>query len=109
MKILTIKEAFYYSVAMYMYKYFNNKLPKIFEKSFKGVSDIHNIGTRSSKFLYVPFCNTNRSKHTIRYYGPKIWNIIIREIDINCAIGTFKKRLRILLFSKHCTPFDEEI
>ena len=104
LKILTIDEVFYYSTAMFMYKYVNNRLPTIFDVMFEYLSDVHDY-IRISKSLRVPFCKTNRSQHTIKYYGPKIWNIILREIDIDCAIGTFKHRLRILLLTKHSTPF----
>ena len=105
MKILTVKEIFYYAVAMFMYKYANQRLPNIFDDTFSHVSDIHSHHTRNVQSLNIPFCKTNRSQHTIRYFGPKIWNIIVKKIDVNCAIGTFKCRLRSLLLSQHCTIF----
>ena len=105
LKILTVKEVFYYSVAMFMYKYDTHRLPGIFDHTFHYFVDIHLYDTRRYKSFRVPKFETDRRQHTIQYYGAKIWNIIINEIDVNCAIGTFKNRLRSLLLSKHCTPF----
>ena len=85
---------------MFMYKYINKRLPDIFNGWFTHFQNI-----RKSKSFIVPFFKTDRSQHTIPYYGSKIWNIIIQEIDADCAIGTFKCRLRSLLLSKHCEPF----
>ena len=105
LKILTIKEVFYYTVGMFMYKFVRKKLPVIFDELFIRVVDRHSRDTRISSFLQTPQCKTERRQHTIVYYGPRIWNIILREIDINCSIGTFKCRLRSLLLSKHCEIF----
>ena len=107
LKILTIKEVFYYSVAMFMYKFVTKRLPSIFDRLFNYLSDPHEYVTRNDKVLDIPLRKTSRSQHTIIYYGPKIWNIIIREIDVDCAIGTIKHRLRILLLTKHCTLFKD--
>ena len=105
LKILTIEEVFYYSVSMFMYKFVKKKLPAIFDDSFRYSSDLHGYPTRISKSINVPLYKSSRRQRTIKYYGPKIWNIILQEIDVDCAIGTIKQRLRILLLTKHNTLF----
>ena len=93
------------SVSMFIYKHNKHRLPKIFKKYFTQVCDIHSHDTRNAKSLRSAFCETNRSQRTMKFYGPKIWNIITNEIDVDCAIGTFKSRLRSLLLSTHNTLF----
>ena len=92
---------------MFMYKLNKKKLPEIFDKKFIKFSDIHDHDTRYAASYQFPHYDTNRRQHTINFYGPQVWNIIMREIDVNCKIGTFKKRLRSLLLSKHSTLFKD--
>ena len=74
MKILTVKEVFYYSVTMFMYKFERGQLPNIFDKFFIHPYEIHDHDTRYKLLFRTPFCKTGRSQHTICFYGPKIWN-----------------------------------
>ena len=106
LQMLNVKEVFYYSVGLFMYKYVKGMLPTIFEDMYQYTSDIHNYSTRCCNTLYLPLCKTTRSQKTIRYYGSKVWNVLLKHIDVNCAIGTFKKRLRILLLNHHSLIFE---
>ena len=79
---------------------------------YQYTSNIHLHDTRYDtrySTLRTPKCKTTRSQHTIKFHGAKIWNTILEEINVNCAIGTFKKRLRILLLTKHSSIFDKAL
>lgn len=93
LKILKLEEIFKYNIALFMYKFYHGLLPPLFDM-FKFTSEIHGRDTRQSSLLYLPLCRTNRRKMTIVYTGTKIWNDIFLNMDIYCAIGTFKKRLK---------------
>ena len=87
-EMLTIKEVFYHSVGVFMYKYVNKRLPDVFNKMYQYTSNIHH---RDNLYLTLrtPKCK-QLEVNTINYYGAKIWNTIIQEINVNYAIGTFK-------------------
>ena len=62
-------------------------------QSFSSISDIHQHDTWNAtmKSLYVNFRGTTRGKKTSKYCGPRIWNFIIKNINLNCPISSFKK------------------
>ena len=61
------------------------------------VSDVHDYYTRQADLLYIQYAPTKRSQRTIKYYGTKLWNIISGVIQPDCAISTFKQKLKIFL------------
>ena len=101
MNILTVKNIYNYNIGLFMYKYVNNRTPDVFNNFFRNISDIHQHDTRNAtqKQIYVTFHGTIRGQKTFCYYGPHIWNFIIKNISPNCAIGSFKKCLRQLLLA----------
>ena len=50
--------------------------------------------------MYVCFQGKTRVQKTLSYCGALIWNYILDDVDSNCAIGSYKKRIqRLFLFS----------
>ena len=92
--ILKIDEVFKYSMGIFMFKFYHHKLPALFTKMFKNITDVHKHRTRSTSNLFMPTCTTTRMQKSLRYCGPKIWNYIVKHSDIKCSIGTFKKRMK---------------
>ena len=99
LKILNIDQIRDYSIALFMYKLSHHMLPSMFENMFIYTSDIHDYYTRQADLLYIQFAPTKRSQRTIKYYGTKLWNIISGIIQPDCAISTFKQKLKIFLLS----------
>ena len=54
----------------------------------------HNYESRQLKQFHIPLCQTDLTKTTIKYQGPLIWNDISTNVEVNCSIGTFKKRAK---------------
>ena len=46
------------------------------------------------KQFRIPMCHTNLTKMSIKYQGPLIWNDVSSNVDVNCSVGTFKKRAK---------------
>ena len=101
MNILTVKHIFNYHIGLFMFKYVNNMTPDVFDNFFRNVSDIHQHNTRNAtqNLLYVTFRGTTRGQQTFKYRGPHIWNFIIKNINPNCPIGSFKEHSRQLLLA----------
>ena len=84
-----------------MFKYVNNMTPDVFDNFFRNVSDIHKHNTRNAtqNLLYVTFRGTTGGQQTFKYRGPHIWNFIIKNINPNCPIGSFKEHSRQLFLA----------
>ena len=82
-----------------MYKLSHHMLPSIFENMFIYTSDVHDYYTRQVHLLCIQYAPTKRSQRTIKYCGTKLWNIISGIIQPDCAISTFKQKLKTFLLS----------
>ena len=99
MNILDIGQIRDYSIALFMYKMSNGMLPSMFEIMFIQTSDVHSYPTRQADLLYVQFAAIKRTQRTIRNFGTKLWNTLGNVIQVDCAISTFKQKLKIFLMS----------
>ena len=99
LKILNIDQIRDYSIALFIYKLSHHMLPSMFENMFIYTSDVHDYYTRQADLLYIQYAPTKRSQRTIKYYGTKLWNIISGVVQPDCAISTFKQKLKIFLLS----------
>ena len=96
--ILIVKHIYSYNIGLFMYKYVNNMTPDVFDNFFRNISDINQHDTRNAtqKLLYITFRGTTRRQKTFTYCGPHVWNFLIKNIDPNCPIGSFKRLSRQL-------------
>ena len=99
MNILDISQIRDYSITLFMYKMSNGMLPSMFEIMFIQTSDVHSYPTRQADLLYVQFAATKRTQRTIRHFGTKLWNTLCNVIQVDCAISTFKQKLKFFLLS----------
>ena len=99
--ILTVKHIYNYSIGLFMYKYVNKMTPGVFDNFFSSISDIHQYETRNAtmKLLYITFLGTARGQKTFKYCGPCICNFIIKNINPNCPISSFKTHSRQLFLA----------
>ena len=65
-----------------MYRWYQNKLPSMFQDMFIPITDIHDYDTRQSSLLYCPKFKTELGKSRCSYRAPYMWNLIIKA-DIN--------------------------
>ena len=65
-----------FQLAVFMYKFYNNLLPPVFDPYFNSVRMFHNYNTRlSSKMTYViSKVRTNYGNFNLRFQGAKVWN-----------------------------------
>ena len=60
---------------------------------------VHNYPTRQADLLYVQFAATKRTQRTLKHYGIKLWNSLYHVVHPDCAISTFKCKLKSFLLS----------
>ena len=81
------------TLAIELYKVYNNLSESLFSDRFTRTTNNYNLRTTSG-FL-IPQINTVlKGSNSIRYFGPKIWNIIPPETKYLISFENFKKSIR---------------
>ena len=93
LKVMSVFQVYEYYVGVFMFKLNTDCLPPLFSM-FERTSNIHNYSTRQHNTFYVNFVPTLRSQKNIKITGSKLWNKIIRKINVNCKISTYKTNLK---------------
>ena len=73
-----------YVISKFMYKWYHDKLPSVFQ--FIRVSSVHDHSTRQSSHLYCPKLKTALGKRKYTYQAPHLWNQIL-EARINPEVS----------------------
>ena len=94
MNILPLNKIYIYCISLFMYKYINGILPKIFDNLFICNKDIHKYYTRQFNKLHIPKVNLSGSKKSISNEGVIIWNFVSDKIVYNCSLLTYKHNLK---------------
>ena len=82
-------------IGRFMHRWYNRKLPEMFNEYSEYISNVHNYVTRQSIHLYVPYMRTNLGQSSISYRGPKIWNTIMNnKINGDSSEAAFSKMLK---------------
>ena len=78
LKILKVSDLIYLYTALFMYDYYSNRLPLIFDNFFTSINKVHQYQTRLASKIsyYLPKARTNYGKFIIRIFGAKVWNSI---------------------------------
>ena len=97
LNILTLKDINKLLTGIVMYKCVNGLIPRTFSSYFTSVHDTHKHHTRSHNNLILPFTRTSYSIHTLRRYGPRLWNSIDLSIKSKSSVSQFKTSYRNLL------------
>ena len=80
--ILTIESINIFQVACFIFDFFQNNLPECFHNYLVSNCEIHSYNTRSAHDLHAPFARTDIRQSSIKYRGPKIWNILPPQIKV---------------------------
>ena len=102
LKILKVSDLIYLYTALFMYDYYSNRLPLIFDNFFKSINKVHQYQTRLASKIsyYLPKARTNYGKFNIRFFGAKVWNSIDDSL-ISKSRACFKNLLKELIVSNY--------
>ena len=85
-----------YLIALLMYSYFSNILPKYFNDYFTLNKNIHSHDTHSaSNILFIDYKRTNYGKFSLKYRGGQIWNNLPIELKSLQSYASFKRSTKI--------------
>lgn len=99
LKMLRLDELYLVSVQMFMYKFYNNKLPDIFNEFFQRNVDVHQHYTRQSQMYHPPFARLTHTKRNIRFMGVKTDAILSPVLTYIGSYHFYKRELKTLLLS----------
>ena len=87
---------------LFMHQYYNDRLPKAFNDFFSLVKHKHRYNTRhASKITYtLPLIRTNHGLHSLRFYGPKLWNSVDEELK-TLSVASIKSKLQLRFISEY--------
>ena len=100
--ILKLFDLIKFQLSIFMYKFYNNQLPLVFDSYFLSSKKVHPYNTRlSSRYAYaIPTVRTNYGIFNIKFVGAKVWNSLDQELK-TLSIKTFKARLKEKLVSNY--------
>ena len=79
---------------LFMHQYYNDRLPKAFNDFFSLVKHKH-------RHTYtLPLIRTNHGLHSLRFYGPKLWNSVDEELK-TLSISSIKSKLQLHFISEY--------
>ena len=99
MNCLTIFNIHKQQIAIFMFSYCHNYLPKFLDDCFIVNRSIIKYETRQSNNLYMPNFIYEFSRSTITYAGPKIWNELSNEVKQCPSLATFKRKCKEYLLN----------
>ena len=93
--ILKLFDLIKFQISIFMYKFYNNQLPFVFDSYFLSSKEVHHYNTRfSSRHTYeIPNVRTNYGIFNIKFAGANVWNSLDAELK-TLSTKTFKARLK---------------
>src|SRR6218665_151592 len=95
-----------YLTCIFVYKYQNNHLQRMFLNYFVKITDKHDHYTRSVTGMgrSVKYCRTNYRGFALSIMGPKIWNTILHQIRQLNSLVQFKRECKKYVNNTCITP-----
>ena len=83
LKILPFSKLYHYQILIFMYKIYHQLLPNCLVNMFTLNANVHHYQTRSVSAFQLPFMRLSINQKTIKFIGPKIWNMYNRVNDFS--------------------------
>ena len=100
LKILNLDQIHNFLVGQMMFKYYQKKLPEIFNDFFTCNRDVHNHDTRQRLWLHPPKFDSELGLKSVAFQGVRLWNKIISSgMPLHISHMTFKKQLKSLILT----------
>ena len=94
LQILPLVKLCEYCVLRLMHQHHHRKLPSPVLRLFEPRSIRCRVVTRQAEHLELPSFKTQFALSSLFYIGPKLWNSILRDINVVSSSFTFKSKIR---------------
>ena len=92
--VLNVYDMYKLETGVFMFKYSNNLLPVAFNNFFTTRSEIHDYQTRYKDYYHQTRNVRTFSDHSIRTYGPILWNSLGDNVKNSKSIKHFKDQYK---------------
>ena len=106
LNLLTVPQMYVYSTQVFMYKFYHNELPNVFDQMFCLKRDVHSYETRQADLFHMPSSHMTYFKRTIRFTGVFCNNFFMRQLSYNCSLAVYKSKLKSLILSLNIEHVD---
>ena len=89
-KLLRLPEIYKYLVGIFVYKFDNMQLPVIFSGFYAKARAVHSHDTRTADNYRLINIKLNVRKHSMKFSGAAIWNMIPMGIRLSKSLEIFK-------------------
>ena len=97
LRILKLRQIYVFSVQLFVFKYYHELLPSIFDDFFTRNRSFHAHSTRSRDWFRPPLFKSAIAKRIIRVTGVRTHNYFESRLNINCSYLSYKVALKIFL------------
>ena len=103
MEILKVEDNYKLETLSFVHRFFNKKLPFVFNDYFKTLRDCHTVNTRNSKYtLRDPMYKTKIGRNSVKQKGVQFWNGTDNNVKEISNLKSFKNA-----FKDSIIPYDK--
>ena len=101
-EILKVNDMLKQEVLTFVFNYFNNKLPPVFNNYYETLASSHGINTRhGSNLIKKVKHKTEMGAHSIKIQGPDLWNRLDSDLKSISHVKTFRNKYKSSLIPYH--------
>lgn len=99
--LLNVYDTYELDMGTFMYKYFTNQLPKIFNNYFVENNNQRRYHTRNTEYYKICKTRTQFANKTMRSAGPRNWNMTDENIKSASSVKHFRSQIKTNLIMKY--------
>jgi len=99
--VLTVDDMYLLELGVFMFRFFKNELPAVFNDYFTKRNDIHNYQTRHTNNFNLTHNKKVFADHSIRTSGPIFWNSLDKTIKTSNSSKHLRNQLKQKLISNY--------
>ena len=101
-EILKVSDMLNQEVLTFVFNYFNNKLPSVFDNYYETLASSHGINTRhGSNLIRKIIHKTKIGAHSIKIQGPDLWNRLDVNLKSFTNVKTFRNKYKFSIIPYH--------
>ena len=100
LEILPFKKLVFHRIGLQMYKYEYSIIPVALQYLFSKNSSVHEYNTRNRNKLRPAIAKHVYRDKDFRFVSVHVWNYISKNISIDVSFPSFKKSLKLFIFSE---------
>jgi len=101
-EILKVEDMVKQEVVTFVFNYFNDSLPSVFDNYYETLASTHGINTRHGSSLIRKIKHkTDIAAHSIKIQGAELWNRLDVNLKSISNVKTFRKKYKFSIIPYH--------